>query len=232
MAQKPIAVHLEPNERMRAFCAKTLNGMGFSYRSRQTDISQDMQILIVNSSNLKYVKETRDAGYKGKIVLLTADTSIPYSTYQSIGVDEIAHKPISGTELSQIIKKHTSKQYHILSVEDHADSQSFLENTINMFGHEPVLAKNAEQALKHVPGVHMVISDINQDDSMGGYGLLRKVRERYDGGQLPVVLTSCSDIDRSKSRGAQAILQKPIDVRYLRTIVKMFVPKQYSSQEN
>ncbi len=232
MAQKPTAVHLEPNESVRAFCAKTLNSMGFAYRSQQTDISQDMQILIVNSLNLNYVKVARDAGYKGKIVLLTADMSIHYSTYRTVGVDEIVHKPISGRELSQIVKKHTAKQYHILSVEDHADSQSFLENTINMFGHEPVLAKNAEQAIKHVPAVHMVISDICQGNSMGGYELLRKVRERYDAAQLPVVLVSCSDIDREKAKGAQAILNKPINLNSFKTIVSMFVPEQYRSKKN
>jgi len=95
----------------------------------------------------------------------------------------------------------------ILLVEDNEQSRVMMAAFYKRRGFEVIEADNAESAVQHVPNADIVISDIEQPNSKGGYGLLSYVRENYP--SIPVILMSGRGVEREKAQGAVAFFPKP-----------------------
>ncbi len=184
----------------------------------------DAKLLIVNKQNLSFAGMARGAGYKGRVVFATGG-NVQYGDYKELGVDEVLMKPFKTSELQGIITKHTSPQKRILIVEDDGTTRLALSTKIRKMGYIASTALNAEEGMEKFVSVHAVITDISQPNSQGGYWLLDKIREKYDGKQLPVVLMSSMDIDIGKAQGANAFMSKPFEMSILEKIVDAVVPQ-------
>ncbi len=184
----------------------------------------DAKLVIVNSKNMIFADVARSAGYKGSVVL-SSGGDVQYKNYKELNVDEVLKKPFGTSELQGIMTKYTSPQARILIVEDDSTNRLKLSTKIRKMGHIASTALNAEEGMGKFVSAHAVITDINQPNSQGGYWLLDKIRERYDGKQLPVVLMSSEDIDMEKAQGASAFMSKPFEMSILEGIVNAIVPQ-------
>jgi two-component system response regulator AtoC len=108
----------------------------------------------------------------------------------------------------------------VLLVDNDPGMLSALEGLFAARGDEPVLARDAAQALAQLDRVDLVISDFAMP-GMDGLELLRSVRERDEA--LPVVLLTGHGSERVAVRairsGAYEYVSKPFDVDELTAIV-------------
>jgi len=219
-----LVVQLETESRVRNFCSKVLKTMQTEYSTDPARILQ-ASLLIVNTKNIEQAYIARSSGYKGRVVLHTASPDMSYGDYKKLGVDEVVKKPTSKKEFRGVISKHVSLTARILSIEDDQDTRGFLKDVITEFGYTPLMANNAESALEHVSSAHVVLSDVRQPGSIGGYGLLEKVRKQYDGYQLPVIFVCAGDLDMQRIKEAQAFFKKPLTrIELLKHKIEELVP--------
>ena len=184
------------------------------------------RLLVVDSNNLWLAQDAREAGYKGGIVVVEDDGSGIDKRYWNEAWEKLEFNGLKDYNLLEaVVRKYTADKPRVLVVEDDKNVKPFFTKLLKGLGYIPIEAENAENALQHVPSVHAVLSDIEQPGSIGGYGLLEKIRSVYDGSQLPVVLMSGRSIDAVKARGAQALLEKPFPGADLEICMDSFVPE-------
>lgn len=107
----------------------------------------------------------------------------------------------------------------ILVVEDSATQAAALEGLLLDAGHEPVVARSAEEALGRVgEGFDLILSDVVMP-GLSGYELCRRLKDDPDTRSLPVVLlTSLADpmdIVRGLEAGADNYITKPYEGEHL-----------------
>lgn len=95
----------------------------------------------------------------------------------------------------------------ILIIENELVVRNFISAYYRLKGFEVTEADNAESAIPHVPNANLIISDIDQPNSQGGYWLLSYVRENHK--SIPVILMSGRPVARERAHGAAAFFQKP-----------------------
>lgn len=178
----------------------------------------DAKLLIVNRENLPFAHDACHAGYKGGVVLSSGGDA-QYRDYKELGVDEVVMKPFELAEMQGIMTKYTSPA-RILVVEDNGTTRLGMSTKIRKMGYTALTALNAEEGVEKFVSARAVITDINQPESQGGFWLLGKIRERYDGNQMPVVLMSSMEIDMEKAKGASAFMLKPFTMKLLESIVE------------
>jgi two-component system, NtrC family, response regulator AtoC len=114
----------------------------------------------------------------------------------------------------------------VLLVDNDPGMLSALEGLFAARGDEPVLARDAAQALAQLDRVDLVISDFAMP-GMDGLELLRRVRERDEA--LPVVLLTGQGSERVAVRairsGAYEYVPKPFDADELTAIVDRAPPR-------
>ncbi len=96
----------------------------------------------------------------------------------------------------------------ILLVEDEVQSRNLMSSYFKIKGFEVTEADNAEFAVPHVPNADLIITDIDQPASKGGYWLLKYVQENHK--SIPVILMSGRGVEQEKARGAASFYQKPL----------------------
>ena len=116
----------------------------------------------------------------------------------------------------------------ILLVEDNEDDRFLTTRLIRKLPFKSKIenAKNGDEALRRIMGdaagskelPAVIILDL-QLPKIGGIALLMKIREKYNAGELPVIILSSSDnpvdIALSKEIGIQGYLSKPLDLAAL-----------------
>ncbi|MEM3154385.1 MAG: response regulator [Candidatus Woesearchaeota archaeon] len=102
------------------------------------------------------------------------------------------------SDLTGLLRKYLSPKPRLLLVEDNNDVRDALADGFDAYGYTVIQAENAENAVPNIHTVHAILSDVNQAGSMGGYGLLKKARERYSVEKLPFFLMSAGIIDIKK----------------------------------
>jgi len=151
-------------------------------------------VIFVCSDNLSLVARAREAGWNKPIVLFDGNLEGTASQY---GVNEKWNQrrwfgTLSPEQvIAQVAEKYLAPKPRILCVDDEPVIRTLTRLMIGeKMGYEPVMAKNGEDALQHVPSVHLVVTDINQPGYIGGIELTGHIREHYTASQLPVILIS------------------------------------------
>ncbi len=139
---------------------------------------------------------------------------------------EYVEKGMNASELKQVITKHASTKPRVLIVEDDNDSRELFGLDFAQAGYFSVMAPNAEGALPNISSVHVVLSDVYQPESIGGYGLLKEARKRYTREQLPFFLTSTDQIDAEQCiEHAAYPMQKPFEFAKLEMLIRNTLPQ-------
>lgn len=85
---------------------------------------------------------------------------------------------------------------------------------------------DALEKLYRDPEIKLIITDINMPN-MDGYTLIRKIRENSDFDDIPIIIISTEDLEKTKAIGlkigADVVLEKPIDEKMLINAVNTFL---------
>lgn len=115
----------------------------------------------------------------------------------------------------------------ILIVDDSRDTIDMLTKLLTLEGARVESASSGKEALQiaGLSSFDLIISDISMPE-MDGYQLLKQIRQRTSGGNLPALaLTGYArshDVTRARAEGFADHLTKPIDInRFLRTVQRL-----------
>ncbi len=112
----------------------------------------------------------------------------------------------------------------ILIVDDEKALVELISSVVEDLGHEPLCAYDGCEAFKiarvHKPGI--IFCDIMMP-VLGGYELLRLIREDKDLGGVPVVMMSASKIDPVRAIQANAFMPKPFDLERVAEYIEKLV---------
>lgn len=188
----------------------------------------DARLLIVSSGFLPFARD-----FPGSKVLITGGADYKRSDYRSIGVDEVWQNPTPLFTLQGIMRKYASDKPRVLCVDDTKGYLELVCLAVKKAGFSAVPAGNIDDALKEVPSVRAVISDLHlrgYGDGLG-YRLLALVREVYDGEQLPFALISSTPIDIQRAKGSQIGGEKQSNIHALIDLVNSIVPQHLKPKE-
>ena len=115
---------------------------------------------------------------------------------------------------------------HIMVMDDDASVRDVIGEALKRDGHEVQAFEDAAPALDEVDfdGVDLVVSDLVMPTPGDQFMLVLQ----HDGFEVPVIIVSANlneeRKDYLKELGAEAVLEKPFDVRELLEIVKAALP--------
>ena len=115
----------------------------------------------------------------------------------------------------------------ILFVDDDPLTLETLKRSVEIFGHEAVLASPGEQVLTSIGNQppDLILTDMNLPD-MDGLSLVRNLKQNPSVAEIPVVMLSASpEIDASQAAlaaGAEEFLAKPIRLQTLQDVIERY----------
>lgn len=234
MDDKPLVVALADEDGLRHYYENVAHELGIScrafrhYEEVPADL-RDAKLAILNNRALCNVSL-----FLGSRVLMTGGDV--FGDYRDYHVNEVWQNPVSVGVLQGLMRKYTSDKPRVLCVDDDKSYLAVLLFYVRKAGFAPVAVENIEDAFKQVPSVRAVISDlrlINKYDE-SGCDLLDKVREIYDGFQLPFALISGTNPGESvKSRAvkAQIVQEKPARPEGFLSLIDRLVPQHLKPQK-
>jgi len=121
----------------------------------------------------------------------------------------------------------------ILIVEDEDKLRRVLELQLQSAGYETVAVRSAEEALKHVPSVDLILADLRLP-GMSGLEMIQQIRHQDE--QLPIiVMTAYSSVEtavEAMKAGAADFLPKPFSLDHLLTVIHKALEVRRLRQEN
>jgi CheY-like chemotaxis protein len=115
----------------------------------------------------------------------------------------------------------------ILFVDDDPLTLETLKRSVEIIGHQALLASSGEQALSLVAeqSPDLIITDMNLPDT-DGLTLVKRLKENPAVSRIPVVVLSASpEVDAgeiSMSAGAEEFLEKPIRLDLLGSVIERY----------
>jgi excisionase family DNA binding protein len=131
------------------------------------------------------------------------------------------HRRVTRAALDQFLAQRSNDprrpRYHVLVIDDDADVRTMIRASLEREGFDVTEAASAADGVvqinARIPDLLMIDICMPGTD---GWQLLRKLRERMDVSELPVLVFSGSDsLAATDSRGAQAYAFKPFDPSHL-----------------
>ena len=132
-----------------------------------------------------------------------------------------ATEEASASPDSDAIPPASQERFHVLLVEDHADTARILAKLLNRSGFVVKTAGSVASALDLAASqaFDVIVSDIGLPDA-SGYDLMREVRRRF--GINGIALTGYGmddDVRRSRDAGFAEHIVKPVNIAELRTVI-------------
>jgi len=115
----------------------------------------------------------------------------------------------------------------ILFVDDDPHMLETLDKSAQLFGHQAIIAKSGEEALKlaTTQSPDLIMTDMMLPD-MDGMALLDQLRQNDATASIPVVVLSASpevDLARlSEQAGADSYLSKPVRLQTLQNVIEHY----------
>ena len=121
--------------------------------------------------------------------------------------------------------------YTICLVEDEMNLNQLIKTYLEKASYKVIQVFNGEDALKYLDSdIHLWILDIMLSDSVSGYDLIKKIRERNS--SVPVIFTSARDQDIDKiiglEMGSDDYITKPYSPKELVLRVNNIIKRAYS----
>lgn len=119
----------------------------------------------------------------------------------------------------------------ILVVEDHPDNLKLMEYLLRAFGHEPLVARDGEEAVSAAgrEKPDLILCDI-QLPKLDGYGVARQVKAQPALAAIPLVavtaLAMVGDRDKILAGGFDGYITKPLSPQTFVKKVEEFLPAQ------
>ena len=116
---------------------------------------------------------------------------------------------------------------HILFIDDDPMTLETLKRSIELFGHQAILASSGEQAQKLVieQSPDLIMTDMNLPDT-DGISLLKQFKENPRTAGIPVVVLSASPeidaTDIARTAGAEEFLTKPVRLDKLQSVIDRY----------
>lgn len=113
----------------------------------------------------------------------------------------------------------------ILIVEDEADLREMMAEALEMSGYKVVAAADGQEALDataRIDRLCLVVLDLLMP-RMNGWDFFQKVRERPELSHVPIVVHSSAPAQAPA--GAARVLQKPVTLERLLSVVREFCPQ-------
>ena len=138
----------------------------------------------------------------------------------ALGADDYVLKPVEWEQLKSVMNRFRATEGAVLVVDDDPDARSRLRTVLERNGWEVREASNGEEALASVAEMPplVILLDLTMP-VMDGFSFLENLRERPDGGDIPVIVLSARDLsqgDRQRLQTADRVLRKgDVDLRAL-----------------
>lgn len=156
------------------------------------------------------------AGFNGYLTKpITAETFVPQvESYLPAAMRTLL---LTQEESQETTHEHPPQEFRILVVDNNESNLEFERSLLEPNGFAVTTARSLREALSIVAEqtFDLVLSDVCMDDGTG-YELLREIRMRDQGREIPVILitsTMMEPADRAKglAMGAVNFLQRPLD---------------------
>lgn len=115
----------------------------------------------------------------------------------------------------------------ILFIDDDPMTLETLKRSIEIFGHQAILASSGEQAQKLVieQPPDLIMTDLNLPDT-DGISLVKQFKEDPHAAEIPIVVLSASpEIDATEialTAGAEEFLTKPVRLDKLKSVIDRY----------
>jgi CheY-like chemotaxis protein len=188
-------------------------GFGFSYDIRQA-AGEDVKLLVLTSSGQRGDgARCRRSGIHGYL-------SKPVSRADFL---ETVIAVLQGTEVPsppELITRHTVKEARrslsILVAEDNPVNQEVAETLLRRRGHEVTVVDNGADAVAATAATDydVILMDI-QMPVLDGYGATREIRQRTEGGKVPILAMTAHVLEGERQRvrdaGMNGYIAKPFE---------------------
>ena len=126
----------------------------------------------------------------------------------ALGATDYLTKPIDWDRLKRLMDRlNPHKEGAVLVIDDDAAARERIRFTLSRQGWRVVEAENGQQALERLDGVapSLILLDLMMP-VMDGFAFLKRLRQRADGGLVPVVVLTAKDVtpDERASLAGQA----------------------------
>jgi CheY-like chemotaxis protein len=133
-------------------------------------------------------------------------------------------------QLVRILQNRVNFMARILFVDDDPFTLETLNKSVQIIGHQAILASSGKQGLdmarSHIPDLIML--DMRLPD-MDGLTILKNLRLTPSTAPIPVVVLSASPevdfVEVSQAAGADNILNKPIRLQTLQDVIQRYATK-------
>ncbi|WP_237478765.1 hybrid sensor histidine kinase/response regulator [Lichenibacterium dinghuense] len=132
----------------------------------------------------------------------------------ALGATDYLLKPVDWDRLKRVVERvHPGKDGTVLVIDDDAGARERMRFALARAGWTVVEAENGRQALERLDGVapSLILLDLMMP-VMDGFAFLKRLRQRPDGGLVPVVVLTAKDVtpdERARLAGqAERIISK------------------------
>jgi len=226
---------VEECRELRSFYEKNFeNCKAVSSEEKAHEFLNDSSMLILDEKSVRLAESARENGYDKGIVFFGIGSGLTKQEVYAMGIDEIWCKGDNFESLNFIeifdgvLAKYTAEKPNLLIVDDEEKYRDLFSMYFVGIGYNVMTVENAEEAIKYVPSVHVIVSDVSQPGSEGGLWLLKKVRSQY-GDKLPFILMSGRNINVEDAKKASAFFEKPFGFPELEDRISRLLP-QYLKQ--
>ncbi|RMF14985.1 MAG: response regulator [Gammaproteobacteria bacterium] len=205
-----------------------------------------MDVQMPEMGGLEAVRNLREAGYRGKIVALTANVlSTDIEHYRQAGFDEWLAKPIDRARLYAVmesvlpprrdIQERPAVRGTILLAEDNPVNQKLIRRLLEKAGAEVDVKPDGKQALEAIRSdperYQLVLTDVEMPH-MDGLEATRKMREAGYTGPIYALTgnTSSVDVKCCFAAGCDGHLAKPVDRKALYELLENCLGGQPAGQ--
>ncbi len=246
-------------EMLRCFGMKpTLAGSGIAALQRLKE-EQGTFALILTDLNMpdmdgftlvEQIRQSPELAGKAKVIILpSAGQRGEAARCQELGVDAYLTKPVSQSELFEVVSRvlggsgsqadsavlavHQTKpkaaRLRVLLAEDNAVNQKIASRVLEKQGHHVTIAADGREALAALDGENfdVVLMDVQMPE-MDGFETTSaiRVRERDTGKRLPIIAMTAhamqGDRERCLAAGMDSYIAKPIRARELIELLEKF----------
>jgi CheY-like chemotaxis protein len=115
----------------------------------------------------------------------------------------------------------------ILFVDDDPFTLETLRRSVELFGHQAILASTGQEAetMLTKQSLDLILTDMRLPD-MDGLSLVRRLKASSVGSGVPIVVLSASaELDAgelSRAAGAEEFLEKPVRLETLQEVIKRY----------
>ncbi|MBI4919885.1 response regulator [Candidatus Azambacteria bacterium] len=113
--------------------------------------------------------------------------------------------------------KKTGKK--ILIIDDEKPIGKLVGHLVRSMSHQPIICENGEQAIEHIEGVDLIITDFNLSGGRGLNGVQLAKKAKTLRPELPVIIMTGNSDAIPPHHLADGVIDKPFGLDWLRYVI-------------